>query len=270
MVRNEGDKLTRAVVCTPNREYFRLDNLEEHNIDGLANPEIAFQQHALLKSTLAAFGVEVIDIPELDGHPNSVFTRDAALCTPEGYIKLRLGFKTRLGESKWMAQNLDRLGETLVGEIRAPGTVEGGDIVLAGQVAFIGQSMRTNEEGIAQLSFFLSKMGFDIRVVGLPNSILHLDRILMMFSPKELIYCSEFIPKDLLNGFRTIEISYGPEATANSICLGNNAMIVDCSNHVLTERLQAENVVVHKLDLSEFAKGMGGPNCLIMPVERSI
>jgi len=33
-------------------------------------------------------------------------------------------------------------------------------------------------------------------------------------------------------------------------------------------RLEANGLIVHHLDLSEFAKGTGGPNCLIMPVER--
>jgi arginine deiminase len=32
--------------------------------------------------------------------------------------------------------------------------------------------------------------------------------------------------------------------------------------------LEAERYIVHNLDLGEFAKGMGGPNCLIMPIER--
>ncbi len=40
------------------------------------------------------------------------------------------------------------------------------------------------------------------------------------------------------------------------------------SNSIVIERLEAENYIVHNLDLGEFAKGMGGPNCLIMPVER--
>ena len=33
-------------------------------------------------------------------------------------------------------------------------------------------------------------------------------------------------------------------------------------------KLEDAGTTVHTLDLSEFAKGTGGPNCLIMPVER--
>ncbi len=44
----------------------------------------------------------MINIPELANHPNSVFTRDTALCTPNGYIKLRLGLESRQGEEEWI------------------------------------------------------------------------------------------------------------------------------------------------------------------------
>ena len=93
MLRNEGESLKRVVVCTPKHEYARASNFEKHNIGELGNPKVAIQQHDTLKSKLSEFGAEVIDIPELDEHPNSVFTRDTALCTPRGYIKLRLGLR---------------------------------------------------------------------------------------------------------------------------------------------------------------------------------
>jgi dimethylargininase len=96
-----------------------------------------------------AFGVDLLDVPELAGHPNSVFTRDTAVCTPQGYIHLNLGLETRQGEGgAWMAQILYAQGGHCIGEVKPPGTIEGGDVVLAGNVAFIGRSARTNEEGI--------------------------------------------------------------------------------------------------------------------------
>ena len=268
MLRNEGESLKRVIVCTPKHEYARAANLKKHNIGELGNPEIAVQQHDKLKSKLGEFGAEVIDIIELDEHPNSVFTRDTALCTPRGYIKLRLGLETRQGEGKWMAMTLDLLGEPCVGEIKTPGTVEGGDIVLAGTVAFIGKSIRTNKEGIRQLSPLLKKMGYEIRIIELPDTILHLDKALMVLGPKQVLYCRELVPKEKIKDFEGLGISCGGDTTANIICLGNNELIINRSNTTVIDRVQAEKYIVHDLDLREFAKGMGGPNCLIMPVER--
>ena len=268
MLRNEGESLQRVVVCTPRYEYARADNLEEHNIGDLGDPKVAVEQHDDLKSKLREFGAEVTDLPELGGHPNSVFTRDTALCTPKGYVKLRLGLESRQGEQEWMAAALEAMGETCAGEIGAPGTVEGGDVVLAGDVAFVGQSIRTNEEGIEQLSGLLAVMGYEIRVIGLPDTILHLDKVLMVLGPRQVLYCRELISEEKIEGFQGIGFSCGGDTTANIICLGDRELIVNRSNSIVIHRLEAEGYIVHDLDLGEFAKGMGGPNCLIMPVER--
>jgi dimethylargininase len=268
MLRNEGDRLSRVVVCSPGDEYFHVGDLKKHNIVERADPDRAMEQHDSLKRCLADFGAEVIDVPELTDHPNSVFTRDTALCTPRGYIRLRMGLETRQGEEQWMGQILTCLGEPLVGEIEAPGTVEGGDVVLAGSVAFVGRSIRTNEKGVEQLAAYLTAMDYEVRVIPLPDSILHLDKALMLVGPDRAIYCRGLIAKDRLRGLDTIEVVCAVGVTANIICLGGNEVIVERSNQKVTEELTAEGIVVRELDLSEFVKGSGGPNCLILPVER--
>ncbi len=268
MLKNEGDGLLCVIVCSPKKEYFRVSNLKKHNITQLANRNLAIQQHNMLKSKIADFGSKVIDIPELANHPNSVFTRDTALCTPNGYIKLRLGLDTRQGEEEWISQALDAIDEPCVGEIKTPGTVEGGDVILAGSVAFVGRTIRTNDEGVTQLSTLLNSMNYEVRVIDLPDSILHLDKAMMVVGPDRILYCAKLIPDDKLKAFDTIEISCDGPISANIICLGNNEVIVERSNLEVIEQLNAKGLIVHDLDLSEFAKGTGGPNCLIMPVER--
>ena len=268
MLRNEGDRLSRVVVCTPRDEYFRVSDLEKHNITEVADRNRAIQQHHMLKSKIEEFGSELIDIPELTDHPNSVFTRDAALCTPDGYLKLRLGLDTRQGEGEWMSGVLDSLGEPCVGEIKRPGTVDGGDVILAGSVAFVGRTIRTNDEGVRQVSDLLRTMDYEVRTISLPDSILHLDKAMMVVGPDRILYCSGLIPDDSLRGFDTIEISCDGPTTANIICLGDNEVIVERSNREVIKKLELSGLIVHALDLSEFLKGTGGPNCLIMPLER--
>lgn len=269
MVKNEGEQLTRVVVSTPGNEYFNPGNLAEHNLTQLADKDLTLAQHDELKTTLRTSGAEVIDLPELAGHPNSVFTRDTALVTPEGYIRLKMGLATREGEEIWMAACLDAQGVPCVGEIAAPGTVEGGDVILAGRVAFIGRTMRTNDDGIRQISRLLEKMEYEIRVIPMPCTILHLDKAMMMTGPDSIVYCRELLAPELLDRFDITVLSCYEAATANIICLGPAACIVDRANKRVVDKLTRTGTTVHDLDLSEFAKGTGGPNCLIMPVERS-
>ena len=147
MVRSEGDRLRRVVVCAPRREYFQVENTEGHNIGCRANPEKTSPQPQERRAVLRHTGARVVEFRELTHHPNSVFARDAGLVTPLGYIKLRMGLRTRRGEEDWMASALDSLGVPCAGKIEKPGTVEGGDVILAGEVAFVGLSERTNRSG---------------------------------------------------------------------------------------------------------------------------
>ena len=268
MLTSEADRLRRVIVCTPNEEYYKVGNLNAHNIHGAANREKALSQHNRLKELLSGFGAEIIDVPELPDHPNSVFTRDAAICTPEGYFELIPGIETRQAEGRWMASVLNKLGEPFARKIIPPATVDGGDVILFGRVVFVGLTKRTNKEGCRQLSDYFIEMGYEVRVIPLPDTILHLDKVLMPVNQEKLIVCSNLVPKFSLEGFDTININFDGMTTANIICLGDEELIVGDTNAEAIHHLNDEEFTVHLLDISEFIKGAGGPNCLIMPVER--
>jgi dimethylargininase len=267
MLKNEGDRLIKAAVCSPRSEYFRVDNLRAHNLREVADHDLAKSQHAALTDLLAKRGVGVIDIGECPGHPNSVFTRDMAVGTPKGYVRASMGIPTRVGEENWMADALDRLGEPSAGAIQPPGTVEGGDVVLAGRVAFVGRTRRTNPEGIRQIKALFERMGIEVRVVQLPETYLHLDQTVGVLGPERLMVCSSLFNEELFRGFQTVLMPCQGH-NVNFICLGPDEIIAPASNLPLLEAAEKNGVLAHVLDLSEFAKGTGGPNCLIMPIER--
>lgn len=269
MLKNEGDQLSRVVVCTPRHEYFNVGNLKDQHIHMLADRDKTLQQFGVLKTTMETFGCTVIDVPELGNHPNSVFTRDTALCTPRGYIKLRMGLAAREGEEEWMAKILESLGEPCAGEIKEPGTVEGGDVILAGSVAFVGLSKRTNEPGVKQISGILSDMDYQVRTVVVKDPHLHLGGAMSVVGPGQVLCCKDMFPKDFFKGFTAIGISCGGTANGNVICLGNNKIIANAAeNAEAIQALEEKGLIVHSIDLSEFRKGAGGPTCLILPVER--
>lgn len=268
MVKSEADKLRQAVVSSPKKEYFNVDLLEAHNIQLRADPQLAGQQHDELKMRLKEAGCKVIDLPELKRHPNSVFTRDTALVTPKGYIKLRMGLATRRGEERWMAQALESLGIPCAGKIFPPGTVEGGDVILAWPVAFIGHSARTNESGTRQLSRILQNMGYEVRIVSLPTSHLHLGGVMSLVGQRCVICCRDGLPPSFFKGFEVISVPDDSPTSGNVICLGKGEVIVEKTNRAAVKALAKAGFKVHQLHLSEFIKGSGGPTCLILPVSR--
>ena len=57
--------------------------------------------------------------------------------------------------------------------IKAPGTMEGGDVMMVGDHFYVGRSARTNEEGIRQFIAILEKYGLSGSEVPL-EKVLHL------------------------------------------------------------------------------------------------
>jgi len=268
MVKNEGDRLRRVVVCSPRREYFQVENPERHNIGEAADAAKAAAQHRELRAVLRLSGARVVNLHELTGHPNSVFARDAGLVTPLGYIKLRMGLRTRRGEEDWMASALDSLGVPCAGKIEKPGTVEGGDVILAGEVAFVGLSERTNRSGVGQLSRLLMNMGLEVRTLSLPLPHLHIGGAMSVIGPKTVVCCRRIFPHGFFDGFEVVEIPCPEDSSANVIALGTGGVIVEKGCPGTAQALQEAGFTVHRVDLSEFVKGRGGPTCLIMPVDR--
>ncbi len=269
MLKNEGGKLVRVAICTPGKDYFSVTDLKSHNITEVPNAERTIEQFTLLKSIMKKAGCRVIDVPELSGHPNSVFTRDVSLVTPQGYVKLRMGLESRRGEEEWMAGSLGLLGEPCVGEVRAPGTVEGGDIILAGKVAFVGHSQRTNPEGVNQISKFLKNMDYEVRIHRMDFRYLHLGGAMSMIGSRRVLCCRGVFPDAFFEGFDTVDVPHRGPSTGKVICLRENEVIANIAeNAEAIGELEKKRVKVHAIDLSEFRKGTGGPTCLILPIER--
>ena len=268
MLKNEGDPLKTVIISSPGHEYGSVWNLEVHNFSQSVNLEKAKEQHHILKMILENNGCDVVDVPELFAHPNSVFTRDAALCTPRGYIKMQMGLESRRGEEAWLEKVLQGMGVPMVGSIELPATAEGGDVVLAGEVAFVGHSARTNAEGVEQLSAWLGWMGYKVRVAEVPERYLHIGGAMSMIGPKRVLCCAGVFPKGFFEGFEVLEVPGDNFISANVICIRDGEVVADRSNRTTIELLRQHHVNVHALDLSEFVKGTGGPTCLVMPVER--
>ncbi len=258
-------KVSRVIICSPDLEYFRVSDLGKHNITSKSNPERALLQHNALKAALCESEFEVYSVPELKNHPNSVFTRDTSLVTPKGFVKLKMGLVSRRGEEDWMAQFLASLGIKRAGSISGAGTVEGGDVILAGPIAFVGLSKRTNKEGLDQVSAILNALNFEVRSIAVPEPFLHLGGAMSFLPPDNVLCCQGIFPVKIFNGLNRIEVPGGNFVSGNVISLGNYEVIAERTNASTINILEQKGYRVHSLDLSEFIKGTGGPSCLILP-----
>ena len=152
---------------------------------------------------------------------------------------------------------------------KRPGTVEGGDVTLHGNVALIGHSARTNEIGVHQISALLQGMGYEVRVTNV-RGYLHLGGAVSAIAPDRLLVVRDDYPGGFFKGFDVVEVDKRGPLTGNVICVAPNEIIGNEAENVeAMDILDANGVEVHGVDLSEFRKGAGDPTCLILPVERS-
>ncbi|MFP4396380.1 MAG: dimethylarginine dimethylaminohydrolase family protein [Anaerolineales bacterium] len=261
------DKLPRRmVVSAPGAAYFEAADLAAHNLTAPADRERAHAQHRALCAALVAAGIEVITIPALAGHPNSVFVQDTALGAPDGFIRLRMGLPSRRGEPAWMAEALAGAGAPEIGRITAPATVEGGDVILAGDVAFVGRSSRTNAAGVRQITARLAPLGYEVRVADVPSPSLHIGGMMSAVGPRHILACEGVFPPEFFASFEVIAIPQSDFISGNVIGLGAGYTIAAQSNPHAITALRAASFTVQPLDLSEFVKGAGGPSCLVLPL----
>jgi N-dimethylarginine dimethylaminohydrolase len=87
-------------------------------------------------------------------------------------------------------------------------------------------------------------------------------------APSRILACRGVFPDRFFRGFDCLEIECDAFAGGNVICLGDGEIVADAASEATAALLEAGGFVVHRIDLSEFVKGMGGPTCLVLPVER--
>ena len=82
---------------------------------------------------------------------NLYFLRDQMITTAKGVVIARMNSVQRFPETKIIKFVLRKLGITPIYEVTEMGRLEGGDYFSTGEVAFIGQGLRTNAKGVKQL-----------------------------------------------------------------------------------------------------------------------
>lgn len=226
---------------------------------GLPDYERAVAQHAAYVRALETAGLEVTVLPPAEGFPDSVFVEDAALCTPEFALVTRPGAPSRRGEAELVAPVLERFFER-VERIVAPGTLDGGDVMMVDRHFYVGLSARTNAEGARQLVALLERHGMGGSVVDV-GPLLHLKTGLAYLGDGRLLALAGYAAGPAFQGFEVIEAPREEACAANCIRV-NQHVILPAGYPATRSRLAALGLPVIEVDTSEFRKLDGGVSCL--------
>ena len=158
---------------------------------GKPDYKLACKQHEKYIEALETCGLEVEILEANENYPDSTFIEDIALLTPHCAIITNPGALSRKGEAEDVLETIKKYYSNIE-FIKAPGTIEAGDIMMVGDNYYIGLSEWTNEEGARQMTTILEKYKLNATLVPLKD-MLHLKTGVAYLEHNKLVATGEFV-----------------------------------------------------------------------------
>ena len=264
---------------TINKQFSRLNYFEAPNFNK------AISDYDKFVGLLISFDIELHFLPKDNSTSiDSIYTHDPCVVSNNGVILCNMGKKARLAEPNTMEDYFKSIQMPILGRIKAPGTLEGGDVVWIDEKTIaVGEGYRTNKEGIKQLKHLLSDQVENVISVPIPHwsgpeDCLHLMSNISPVDHNLYLVYSRLLPvpfrKYLLD--RNIELIDVPDEEyesmgCNVLAVAPRKVIMINGNLITKQLLEKKDIEVYTYDGAEISiKGAGGPTCLTRPFVRSI
>ncbi len=243
--------LTRPVSASIGR--CELTHLDRQPID----VERARAQHRQYEQALAALGCQVERLPEEPDLPDAVFVEDAAIVLKELAILTRPGAASRRPETQTVACALEPYRR--LASIRAPGTLDGGDVLRVGRMLYVGLSRRSDRSAIEQMRALLAPLGYAVHGVTVVGC-LHLKSAVTQVAENTLLVNRDWIDVSAFGDVRLVDVDPAEPTAANALRIGE-AVIYAAAYPRTRKRLEERGIGVHTVDVSELAKAEGAVTC---------
>lgn len=218
----------------------------------------ARRQHLAYEEALRSLGYAVERLPEEPDLADSVFVEDAAVVLPEVAVITRPGAESRQPETASIARALS--GKRPLVRIESPGTLDGGDVLVLDRELIVGETPRSNANGVAQLSVLLAPYGYTVRTAAV-TGCLHLKTAVTRVAERVLLVNPEWIDyRRYFPNWIAVEVDPSEPFAANALYAAGH-VVLSSSFPRTAERLRAIGVRVVPVPASELAKAEGGVTC---------
>jgi dimethylargininase len=226
---------------------------------GKPDYDLALIQHREYVEALKECGLDVIALEADENYPDSVFVEDTALLTQRCAVITNPGAPSRKGEIFFMKKVIEDL-YPIVETIKAPGTLEAGDVMMVGAHFYIGISERTNPAGANQMIEILNKYGFTGSTVSLYN-ILHLKSGVSYLENNNMLITGNLAVYKQFDQYNLIRVDKDESSAANSVWI-NGIVLVPRGFPKTKAEIEKAGYKTIELNVSEFRKLDGGLSCL--------
>lgn len=214
-------------------------------------------QHRDYEGMLRKLGCKVQSLPEQSQWPDSVFVEDTAIVLDEIAVMTRPGAESRRAEVNTIAEALEK--HRPLRWIETPGTLDGGDVLRIGRVIHVGESARSNAEGVAQLRRHAAEFGYRVKSVPM-HDCLHLKSAVTALDDETVLLQPLWVDPGEFADFHIIEVDPTEEHAANVLRVGNQLLMPE--NFPRTrQRIIDAGFRVETVDVSELQKAEGAVTC---------
>ncbi len=265
----EGVKAERYMkTALLNRPSAALENCELTFIDrGAIQVKTALYQHGMYEAALRKLGVQVEVLEVNQTSPDGVFVEDVAIVLDEIAIVTSMGSAVRRSEIEAVGEVVKRFRKD-VRQIALPATIEGGDVLRVGKTLYVGDTCRTNREGIQALADIVRLFGYDVVPVRV-HGCLHLKTGITALDDATFICHAKWFDTEPFSGNRLIEVAADEPWAANVLRVGD-ALIVNAASPRTAEKIEALHYKTERVDISEFGKAEAGLTCMSLIFEGAI
>lgn len=285
---SESGKLISLFLKKASAAFINDAHISKHwaSLNYLEKPliEKALAEYEAFEKILKDNGAQIFYFPE-DSSVNmdSIYCRDAAIATTKGMIICNMGKEGRKNEPLAQQKAYEAAGIPVLGVIKAPGTIEGGDVAwLDDNTLAVGHTYRTNEQGIQQLTNLLKPLGVKVITAPMPHyrgpsDVFHLMSVLSPIDTNLAVVYSPLMPIVFRNeliarGFELVEVpdTEFDSMGCNVLALAPRTCLMVKGNPITKSRLEAAGCKVIEYEGAEISvKGGGGPTCLTRPITRA-
>jgi N-dimethylarginine dimethylaminohydrolase len=287
---NEVGRLAHVVLKHPRDAFADAETIaaQWRDLNFTAPPDLdrAIAEYDRFVEAICSTGAAVSFLPrDATTTLDSIYVRDASIVSPRGMILCRMGKQQR--EQEPAAHRAAFAAMTppipVIGEIVAPGSIEGGDVIwLSDRTLVVGHGYRTNGAGIEQLRELLGDSVDEFVVVPLPHwtgesDVMHLMSLISPIDRDLAVAYSRLLPitlrKYLLrSGIELVDVpdeEFDSMAT-NVLAIAPRHCVMLSGNPRTRARLERAGASEIEYEGKEISvKGAGGPTCLTRPIARA-
>lgn len=198
-------------------------------------------------------------IPGDPRYPDSVFVEDTAVVVGGTAVITLPGTESRVGEIHAVAAVLAE--QLAMAHIKPPGTLDGGDVMQMAGRLWVGQSDRTNSEGIDQLSEVAAAEGVDVTLVPV-TGVLHLKSAVLPVGPETVVVTPNTIDERLLDGVEVLHEDELERHQFSALPLRDRRVLVTDAAPRTGAMLASRGFQIEPLQVSEILAADGGLTCM--------